>query len=86
LSREITAAIQGARTRDEPVLVFLAGSNGAGKSTFFRDYLQVLELPFINADEIARDLRGVGFPTETEGVDRLAFEKTEDLRKSLLAG
>lgn len=42
----------------ERVLVVLAGSNGAGKSTFFKHYLLAEGLPFINADVIARDLVG----------------------------
>jgi predicted ABC-type ATPase len=86
VSREIGGAIREVLSRDEPVLVFLAGPNGAGKSTFFEDYLQVLKLPFVNADEIARGLREAARPTEAEDIDRLAFKKTEELRKSLLAG
>jgi len=67
-----------------PVLLFLAGSNGAGKSTFFRDYLQQLNLPFINADEIAIELRK-GVPPPAGSIDRLAFEKAEKSRASMLA-
>ena len=80
---EVIAALHGVLTQAEPVLVFLAGSNGAGKSTFFKDYLQPLGLPFINADEIARVLRETSLPAETEDLDRLAFEKAEELRLSV---
>jgi len=45
------------RTGQTPVLVLLAGSNGAGKSTFHDAYLAGLGLPFINADLIAAALR-----------------------------
>jgi predicted ABC-type ATPase len=38
----------------QPVVVMLAGSNGAGKTTFYRRYLPGTGLPFVNADEIAR--------------------------------
>ncbi|MFL6089355.1 MAG: AAA family ATPase [Aeromicrobium sp.] len=39
-----------------PVLHVLAGPNGAGKSTFVARVLQpVTHLPFVNADEIARE-------------------------------
>lgn len=39
-----------------PVLHVLAGPNGAGKSTFVHDVLApVTRLPFVNADEIAKD-------------------------------
>ena len=44
--------------RSDRVLVVLAGSNGAGKSTFYKHYLLAEGLPFINADVIARDLAG----------------------------
>ena len=40
-----------------PVLLMLAGSNGAGKSTFYDAYLAALGLPFVNADRIAAELR-----------------------------
>ncbi|MGH9391650.1 MAG: zeta toxin family protein, partial [Vicinamibacteria bacterium] len=40
-----------------PLLIMLAGSNGAGKSTFYDACLASLELPFINADRIAEELR-----------------------------
>lgn len=33
----------------------LAGPNGAGKSTFYEVYLRALELPFLNADNVARE-------------------------------
>jgi len=82
--RDLNEAIRGLLAEAEPVLVFLAGSNGAGKSTFFRDYLKPLGLPFINADEIAQELREAASPGETEGLDRLAFEKAEELRSSIL--
>ena len=39
-----------------PLLIALAGSNGAGKSTFYKTYLQQLGLQFINADAIAKEL------------------------------
>lgn len=35
------------------MIVAVAGSNGAGKTTFFEAHLTGLGLPFINADEIA---------------------------------
>ena len=84
--REIGAAVRGALAQSEPVLIFLAGPNGAGKSTFYRDYLQPLGLPFINADEMARRLRESVLPREAQDVERLAFQVTEKQRSSLLAG
>jgi predicted ABC-type ATPase len=39
-----------------PVIVTVAGSNGAGKTTFFHSYLREAGVRFINADDIAREL------------------------------
>ncbi|MBA2349475.1 MAG: hypothetical protein H0V81_14400 [Solirubrobacterales bacterium] len=40
-----------------PIVVAIAGSNGAGKSTFFATQLADSGLRFINADAIAAELR-----------------------------
>jgi predicted ABC-type ATPase len=56
-----------------PVVVALAGSNGAGKSTFFHAHLADTGLRFVNADELAAEM-GVG-----------AYEAAE-LAASLRAG
>jgi len=40
----------------KPILLVLAGPNGAGKSTFYQAYLSRLDLPFLNADVLARAL------------------------------
>lgn len=40
-----------------PVVVALAGSNGAGKSTFYRAHLEEAGLRFVNADVLSRELR-----------------------------
>jgi predicted ABC-type ATPase len=85
VTREIKTALRGAIARAEPVLVYLAGPNGAGKSTFFRDYLQALQLPFVNADEIARRLHEADLSNQMESLDRVAFEMAERLRFSLLS-
>ena len=39
-----------------PVIVAVAGSNGAGKTTFYHAHLAPAGLRFINADAIAREL------------------------------
>lgn len=39
-----------------PIAVALAGSNGAGKTTFFHAHLADTGLPFVNADDLAREL------------------------------
>lgn len=42
-----------------PILVALAGSNGAGKSTFFHAHLADAGLRFVNADDLAAEM-GLG--------------------------
>lgn len=39
-----------------PLVVALAGSNGAGKTTFYHSHLQPAGLRFVNADVLAREL------------------------------
>ena len=39
-----------------PTLIALAGSNGAGKSTFYETHLASLGWPFVNADVLSKDL------------------------------
>ena len=53
LEHRVRAALADGRL----VLTVLAGSNGAGKSSFYERYLRPLGLPFVNADEIAKVLR-----------------------------
>lgn len=49
-----------------PVVVAVAGSNGAGKSTFFHAHLAGVGLRFINADDLAAEM-GLG-PYEAAGL------------------
>jgi predicted ABC-type ATPase len=48
--------------KDEPTLIILAGPNGAGKSTFYKLAMStdifLQKFPFINQDEIAKELAG----------------------------
>ncbi len=45
-----------------PVIVAVAGSNGAGKSTFYEAHLKPAGLRFINADILARELGLAAYP------------------------
>lgn len=45
----------------ERLLIFLAGSNGAGKTTFFTQILAPLGLHFVNAGLLARELDPYAF-------------------------
>jgi predicted ABC-type ATPase len=59
-----------------PIVIALAGANGAGKSTFYRAYLRQALLRFVNADEIALKLR----------MDAYAAAKVADsIRRELVA-
>jgi predicted ABC-type ATPase len=39
-----------------PLVVAIAGPNGAGKTTFYETQLKPFDLPFVNADNLARQL------------------------------
>ena len=57
MTPELHAQVAGALAADRPILIVLAGSNGAGKSTYYRTALSNIGLPFINADELAAAMR-----------------------------
>ena len=46
--------------------IVLAGPNGSGKSTFFARHLAKWNLPFVNPDEIAKEL-GLSDPAQAAG-------------------
>ena len=45
------------RLERRPIIIALAGSNGAGKSTFFDTFLSVEPLTFVNADLLSAELK-----------------------------
>ena len=61
-------------------LWLLAGGNGSGKSTFYRTQLQPRGLPFVNADNIAKQV----FPDAPEAYSYQAASIAERLRNELL--
>lgn len=74
-------SLQRALLAERPVLVVIAGSNGAGKSTFYDLYLRALGLPFVNADHIAGTLH-------PEAPERFSYEAAaiaEVARRELVA-
>lgn len=63
-----------------PVLVVLAGSNGAGKTTFYESSLEPRGLQFVNADRIATRL----LPHSPDAVSLQAAEAARLLRNDLI--
>ena len=61
-------------------LIVIAGSNGAGKSTFFRQMLAPLGLHFVNADLLARELN----PDDPSAVAYEAAALADQERRQLL--
>ena len=59
-----------------PTLVALAGPNGAGKSTFYHAHLRLSGLRFVNADDLARELRVGAYE---------AADIASEIRKTLIA-
>lgn len=64
-----------------PRLIVLAGSNGAGKSTFFELFLRETGLRFVNADLIARTIA----PEDPGSAAYAAAQAAEIERRTLLA-
>ncbi len=63
---------------DKIILYIIAGANGSGKSTLAETFLKTKELPFLNADDIAKEL----CPHDIESVKikagKLYLEKFEE--------
>lgn len=65
---------------DKPQLWILVGGNGAGKSTFYEQFLKNRGMPFVNADVIAKEY----FPNDPEGKSLEASAMAKKLRYRLL--
>jgi predicted ABC-type ATPase len=59
-----------------PIIVAIAGSNGAGKTTFYHAHLADTDLRFVNADDVAHELNMGPYD---------AAEAADALRRSLVA-
>ncbi|MEM9482004.1 MAG: zeta toxin family protein [Verrucomicrobiota bacterium] len=66
----------------EPLMIVVAGSNGAGKSTFVARFLGEVDLPFINADELAK--QALGRPAETREEADAAAARAQEIRDLLI--
>ncbi|WP_083870974.1 AAA family ATPase [Marinobacter santoriniensis] len=58
----------------------VVGGNGAGKSTFYRLFLEPLGMPFVNADVIAREM----FPDDPEGHSYEAARHADAIREDII--
>ncbi len=63
----------------EPLLVVIAGSNGAGKTTFYERFLSRLPMRFINADRVAAALSPGDPASATSAATRVAAAMRSDL-------
>ena len=63
-----------------PLVIAIAGANGAGKTTFFETILRSAGLLFVNADTFARELS-----LEPYAAARLAEFLRRSLRSAILA-
>ena len=59
-------------------LFILAGANGSGKTSLYRKIKGVLgDMPFVNADEMLKELTGANNPTDAKFGQELANNKIE---------
>ncbi len=63
-----------------PQLWVLTGGNGAGKSTFYREFLAPKGMPFVNADVLAK----AAFPDDPENNSYEAAAAATQLREQLI--
>ncbi len=61
-------------------LWMLVGGNGAGKSTFYKKFLEPRGIPFVNADILAKKM----FPDDPEANSYEAAKYAEKIRQQLL--
>lgn len=77
-----TATASGWRTLADsqppkPKLWILTGGNGAGKSSFYRTFLQPAGIPFVNADLIARQVYELQAEENSYAAAKIAEEQRE---------
>jgi predicted ABC-type ATPase len=69
-------ALRDTATSGQPLLLALLGSNGAGKSTFYRHFLEASGIPVLNADVEAKKLN----PAQPEAASYEAMRLVEHQR------
>jgi len=65
-----------------PLIIAITGPNGAGKTSFYRAYFQDLDLPYVNADDLARELDAA--PYEAAALAAQARTALVDDRESFI--
>ena len=60
----------------------LAGGNGSGKSSFYKSVLMPLGLPFVNADEIAKQISADGSLKDMKKAQAIARDQCMDNLKN----
>lgn len=78
----LSAALFDPLENGKPILIVLAGSNGAGKSTFYQAYLEAFaDLPYVNADLLVKTLS----PNDPAVLTYAAAELADQRRREYLA-
>ena len=62
-------------------LFLIAGHNGAGKTTFLKEFVNINKLKYINPDEIAQKVSVDRFTLLNIKAGKIVFEKIEKLKK-----
>lgn len=65
-----------------PEMIVVGGANGSGKTTFASRYHLVLGVPFLNADNIAKELSERGVANAMIAAGRVFFTQLDDLLAS----
>lgn len=65
----------------EKNLYLIAGHNGAGKTTFLREFIKAKKLSYINADEIAQEISKMRFPLLAIKAGKRALKRIKKFRK-----
>ena len=80
MTESLRDALSTLLSGERPQLVVIAGSNGAGKTTFYEAYLDAVPLPFVNSDRIAKQIA----PDDPAHVAYEAARIADQVRRSLL--
>lgn len=66
------------RTAQNKAVYIIAGPNGSGKTTFAKELMNELSLPFVNADEIAMEISPIHLEKVRIQAGRIFFAKIEE--------